>query len=841
MVGIVVVSHSYKLAAGVLDLVEQMTQGQASIAAAAGIDDPANPIGTDAFRVQDAIESVYSDDGVMIMMDLGSAILSAETAKEFLSPDQQPNVYLCEAPLVEGTIAAAVQSLVTTDIHQILDEARGSLRFKANQLCPAEGEEPIQSENGLEQSPALPEQDAAIECRLVVHNHHGLHARPSAQLVKVAAQFEANVTIGISGDDSSQVNAKSINQVMMLAVKSEQIVVIKATGPTSFEAIVALQSLVADRFGEVDSMSSLPASDTPSASSASSIETAAANEWQGIPVSAGVVIGRAVRYQPTLIEVPHRHTDNPSYEHERLQQAIAEVYDELEATYQQHQHQLDEEAAIFEAHQLLLTDPTLLDKLQSRLKQESLTAETAWQICLNELITQYHALPEPYMQAKAIDWLDISQQVLRVLTDNRAINFELDTPAILITTDLTPSEAIALDPNIVIGLCTESGSATSHTAIIARGLGIPTVVGLSSQLSQVADGTPLVLNGSTGQLWVEPSAEQQERLQADHQQWLTKQQQFEQYRHQPAQTKDNQSVTLLANIATLADLSVALKQGAQGVGLLRTEFFYSQQKTLPTEMEQTAYYKAIAESLGPHPLTIRTLDVGGDKPLAYLNLKPELNPFLGRRGIRASLAEPEILQIQLQAILRASVGHKFKIMFPMISTMAEVRAAKQILQAAQAYLQQAGVPFEEHIPIGIMIELPAAVIIADLLATEVDFFSLGTNDLAQYTMAADRTNPDVVELVDPFHPALLRLIQQTVIAAHQADIDLSLCGEIASNPLAIPLLLGLGVMKFSMNAPAIPQIKQVLAQVTMAQAKDMAQTALGLESAEAVRNYASRQ
>ncbi|MDM8532099.1 phosphoenolpyruvate--protein phosphotransferase [Anaerolineales bacterium HSG25] len=832
MVGIVVVSHSYKLAVGVLDLVEQMTQGQVPIAAAGGIDDPDNPIGTDTFMVQAAIESVYSDEGVVVLMDLGSAVLSAETAKEFLPPIQQSNVYLCEAPLVEGTISAAIQALVTTDVEQILSEARTCLSHKTNQLHLSGNVPPVQTE--VKSSPTCPtEPSGMLECRLVIHNHQGLHARPAARLVKVAAQFEANISIGVSGDNASQVSAKSINQVMMLAVKSGQSVVIKATGSDSFEAIIALQRLVADRFGEPDQPPTVPPPDSPAVPD----PDPTTNPWSGISVCAGMVMGRAKRYQQGLIDLPDRQAESPTQEQVRLQRAITAVHDELTAIRQQYQYRSEQESAIFEAHQLLLTDPTLHKQLEHRIDHDGLTAEAAWKACLNELIEQYRALSDPYMQTKAVDWLDIGQRVLRVLTGHRAIRFELDEPAILITSDLTPSEAVSLDPSSVIGLCTEAGSATSHTAIILRGLGIPTLVGLGQPLAGVAEDTLLLLNGNTGNLWVEPSARQQASWQVEYDQWLAAQRLFEQQRQQPARTKDQQPLTLLTNIATIADLSVALTQGAQGVGLLRTELLYSQQHNPPSEMEQAAYYQALAEKIEDGPLTIRTLDAGGDKPLPYLNHALEANPFLGRRGIRACLAQPEILQTQLRAILRVSVGHQFKILLPMISCLTEVRAVKQILQTVQTDLRQEGVPFEEKIPLGIMIELPSAVIMADLLAQEVDFFSLGTNDLAQYSMAADRTNPEVAGLADFFHPALLRLIRQTVQAAERANIGLSICGEMASDPLAAPLLLGLGLTEFSLNGPAIPHIKQALARVTIGQAKQMAQTALGLESAEAVRRY----
>jgi phosphocarrier protein FPr len=340
---------------------------------------------------------------------------------------------------------------------------------------------------------------------------------------------------------------------------------------------------------------------------------------------------------------------------------------------------------------------------------------------------------------------------------------------------------------------------------------------------------------------LDPDATKQATLEQQRQDWLAQQEAAKAASQRPAITQDGRKVEIVANVGGLADIQAALANGAEGVGLLRTEFLYLNRVTAPTEEEQLAIYQTLAEALGPRPLIIRTLDIGGDKPLPYLHQEPEANPFLGWRAIRFCLDHPELFKTQLRAILRASVGHQFKLMFPMISSVAEVRAAKAMWGEVQSELRQNGIPFDNSIEIGIMIEVPAAVIIADQLAAEVDFFSIGTNDLSQYTVAADRTNAHVAALANPFHPAILRLIQRTIQAAHEAGIWAGLCGEFAGNPLAVPLLLGMGLNEFSMSPPAIPAVKQLLSQLTTTEAKVMAQVAIALDSAEAVRDYVSRQ
>ena len=375
---------------------------------------------------------------------------------------------------------------------------------------------------------------------------------------------------------------------------------------------------------------------------------------------------------------------------------------------------------------------------------------------------------------------------------------------------------------------------------MARTLGIPAIVGVNSQIFNLEAGTLLAIDGERGNIWIQPDADTIATLEAKQHATTAAKQQVQAKAQAPAIARDGKRVRVFANISSIADTQIAIDRGAEGVGLLRTELLYLDRTCLPTEEEQLETYRAIAQVLANRPLIIRTLDIGGDKPLAYLGLQPEFNPFLGWRGIRFCLDRPDIFKTQLRAILRASPGYQIKVMFPTIATLAEIQAAKTIWIEAQTELRQANIPFDENIEIGIMVEIPAAVAIADKLAAEVDFFSIGTNDLSQYIMAADRTNSKVAALADAFHPAVLQAIEQTVQAARHAGIWIGLCGELAAEPLAVPLLLGLGLDELSLNPQSIPQIKQMISQLTIQQAEAIAHSALQLDSAAQVKSFIAR-
>ncbi|MFL9452941.1 phosphoenolpyruvate--protein phosphotransferase [Tolypothrix bouteillei VB521301_2] len=836
MVGIVIVSHSKQLAEGVCELAAQMAQGKVPLSVAAGIDDPENPLGTDPMQVYEAIVSVYSDEGVVILMDLGSALMSAEMAIEFLTSEQQQKVHLCEAPLVEGAVAAAVAAASGSSVQQVMAEARGALTSKVTQL-------------GISTSPSFASNQGQItkhqgqttkEIHVTIRNKLGLHARPAAKFVSTAARFQSQIVVSNLTRKTAAVRADSINQVATLVARQGHKLAIAASGADADEALKALQELVDSNFGEQEDIPSpsLPPSLTHSLPPPHHF-------LQGIPASGGIAIAPIFSYTPVSIHVQKYHVDDVETEWQRLRVAIQVSKEEIQSLLSQACTQIgDAEAAIFDAHLLFLEDPVLLEAVHQRIFQQHQNAEVAWQEVVEELVNNYRSFEDPYLQERVADIVDVEQRVLRLLigfqshirnSDSSRDNLNPSEPAILIASDLSPSETARLDRAKVLGICTTSGSAISHSAIIARRLGIPAIVGLPEEVMRLSNGAIAAVDGDTGRMWVNPESEVLNALSAKRDTQQAVRQEALATVFNRAVTRDGRRIDVFANITGIADIEEALRFGAEGVGLFRTEFLYMERITPPSEEEQQLIYLSVAQQLGKRPLIIRTLDVGGDKPISYLNLLSENNSFLGWRGIRYCLDNPEIFKPQLRAILKASPQHQMKIMFPMVATVEEIRAAKAILVEVQSELRQEGIPFDEEMEVGIMVEVPSAVAIADKLATEVDFFSIGTNDLSQYVMAADRTHPLVANLVDAFHPAVLRMIQQTVQAARTAGIWVGLCGELASDPLSTPLLLGLGLNEVSLNPRFIPAFKQAIAQLTVAQAEAIATSALQQDSAQKVR------
>lgn len=825
VVGIVIVSHSKQLALGVRELAAQMVQGKVSLAVAAGIDDPANPLGTDAIQVYEAIASVFSDDGVLVLMDLGSALMSAEMALEFLPPEQREKIYLCAAPLVEGTVAAAVAAAAGKNIQEVITEAQGSLLAKAGQLNIIST--PLSVVN---HQPVNSTEVSTREIRITVRNRLGLHARPAAQFVATASRFQSQIRVQNLTRNTEAVRGDSINQVATLGVRQGHELLLTATGVDAPEALTALQALIINNFGEDDSIIQPPPP-------RQEVSTPTPGQLTGIAASGGIAIAPLVYYHSVNAAITEYHIENVEIEWHRLQSAIETAKQEIQTLLSHTSIQIgDAEAAIFDAHLLFLADPVMLEAVRHHIVTERLNAEVAWQAVVDEVANSYRKLEDAYLQERVDDVVDVGRRVLRILLGNLPIELNLQQPSIIIGTDLSPSDTAKLDPSKVMGICMTSGSATSHSAIIARTLGIPAVLGVDTQVLTLDSGTVIALDGERGMVWVEPTADTLSQLERKRQNWQFAQVEARKQAHKPAITRDGHQIQVFANIGSVADAKVAINHGAEGVGLLRTEFLYLEKTTPPTEEEQLAVYQAIAQILDQRPLIIRTLDVGGDKQLPYLSaLSTETNPFLGMRGIRFCLENPHFLKTQLRAILRASVGHKIKIMWPMIATLTELRAAREILVQVQAELREAGIAFDETMEVGMMIETPAAVAIADHLAREVDFFSIGTNDLSQYVMACDRTNPKVANLADPLQPAVLKMIQQTVQAAHAANIWVGLCGEVAAEILVTPILLGLGLDELSVNPQAIASLKQAISHATMTESQAIASVALNQDSATSVR------
>ncbi len=832
MVSLVIVSHSRKLAEGILELIEQMSQGKVPIAIAGGIEDPENPIGTDAMQVLEAIEEVYSEDGVLVLMDLGSAVLSAELAVEMLPPEHQKKVHLCAAPVVEGALSAAVQAAAGSPMDVVCDEARAALTPKYEQL----GEEVPPTP--ATEAPSAPSKKGAVRTTLVIRNPLGLHARPAARFVTTAAQFTSEITVRNETTGAGPGNAKSIGQVARLGIQQDHEIAITAEGDEAAAAIAALTQLVEDNFGEPETLPQAPAEPERRPPAPSEPE---AGRLKGLPVAPGIALAPAYVYRTERLEAPDETIADVEAELRKFDEALKRARRELETLYEETQKRAGAyEAEIFEAQRLYLDDPEILEESRRQIEEEHRNAAAAWESAIEETVAELRDLDDPYLRARSADVDDVGQRVLRLLLDDQYTPPPIESPCILVAEDLAPSDVAQIDTSLVQAICTALGGATSHTAILARALAIPAIVGLGEAILQIAAGTELAVDGEAGYVYVEPEAGAREELRARRESWQEEQETARAAAQAPATTEDGHRVEVVANIGSLADAYNALRYGAEGVGLLRTEFLYLDRQSPPDEEEQVEIYGAIADLLEERPFVIRTLDVGGDKPLPYVEAPPEANPFLGWRGIRIGLDREDLLTTQMRAILRASPGHQIKVMFPMVATLDEIRRARALWQRVQQELHEASVPFDAEIEVGIMVEIPAAAVMADQLIEEVDFFSIGTNDLSQYTYAADRTNARVSPLADAFNPAVLRLIARVIDAAHAAGRWVGLCGELAGAPLAAPILLGLGLDEFSMAPPAIPAVKQRLSRINLDDARALAQEALDLSSPKEIRELVER-
>jgi phosphotransferase system enzyme I (PtsI) len=559
---------------------------------------------------------------------------------------------------------------------------------------------------------------------------------------------------------------------------------------------------------------------------------------QGIAASRGIGIGPAFHFRRADLRFERRTVEDPSAEWARCKSALETACGQLAEVYAKAEAESGaKQAAIFQAQALMLEDPELLDGVGMAIKEQCINAEAALSDGTEMYAQMLESLDDEYLSARAADVRDVANRVLRILLGvAESPTAGLTVPSIILARDLTPSDTVLLDKSLVLGFCTAEGGATSHTAILARGLGLPAIVGAGSHILEIPEGTSLVLDGSDGTLWIGPDEDTVVMYRERQVAAATVLAQARERAHEPAITRDGHRVEVVANIGNVEGAQAALEEGAEGVGLLRTEFLYLERSHLPDEEEQYQAYRSIADVFGDQPIILRTLDIGGDKKLPYLDLPEEMNPFLGVRAIRLCLARPELFRPQLRAALRAGAGRNLKLMFPMVATVAEVRAARMALEECRSELLDEGRPVAEGMEVGIMVEIPAAALMADHLAAEVDFFSIGTNDLSQYTLAADRTNAQVAPLATGFQPAVLRLVRHVISAAHAQGKWVGLCGELAGEPLALPILLGLGLDEFSMNPSAIPLAKQIIRALALDEAREVAQAALELDTPDAVQS-----
>ncbi len=664
---------------------------------------------------------------------------------------------------------------------------------------------------------------------IIIPNPTGLHARPSAVLANLAKKYHSKIRLKRDDQDA---NVKSVVALMGLEVNHGDQVVLVAEGEDAEAAIAELSEAMRSGLGEEGS--------APIAAPASvaQLEVAAPpprrrsedpNILLGVAASSGVAVGQTFRVREPEIKVTEKG-ENPNTERRKLEQAIEQAKLEIEALRAKiHGQGNPQKAAIFAAHQELLEDPELMD-VATRTIDQGKSAEFAWKQTFTNQANQLSQLKSELLAERANDLRDVGQRVLRILTGVATTELVYPENTILIAEDLTPSDMANLDREKVIGFCTVAGGATSHVAILARSMGIPAIAGTEPQVLDLPDQTAVILDGTKGTLKLNPTSEEMERVKQLQIRIAAKRKADLASAMEPAITLDQHQIEIVANIGGKQEAETSVHLGGEGVGLLRTEFVFMERASAPSEDEQTAIYREIAEVLGKkRPLIIRTLDVGGDKPLPYLPIPHEENPFLGERGIRIGFDRPELLRTQFRAILKAAPLGNLKVMFPMIARLEEIRMAKAMLEEEREKLNLPSVS------VGIMVEIPAAAVMAEQFAKEVDFFSIGTNDLTQYTLAMDRGHPKLAPYIDGLNPAILRLIDLTVKGATQHGKWVGVCGGIASDPQAVPLLVGLGVKELSVSVPSIPSIKAQIRALSLETCQQLAQQALMLETSAEVR------
>ncbi|MDN4594278.1 phosphoenolpyruvate--protein phosphotransferase [Polycladomyces subterraneus] len=560
---------------------------------------------------------------------------------------------------------------------------------------------------------------------------------------------------------------------------------------------------------------------------------------KGIGAAPGLAIGRAVWWRKERPEFTVQTVENPEHEVTRLKQAVEQAQEQISRLRETAAERMGEsEAAVFDAHLAFLSDPAYTGEMERRIRDEAKNAEAICATVTQEMSDMLAALPDEYMQARADDIRDVGDRLLLILTGRQPFDPSLLEPgSVVVAEELTPSDT-AQFPQGIAGMITARGSKTAHAAIMARTLGIPAVLGLGKALDQIQDGDTLILDGTTGEVTRNPAPQAEQAAREEMRRQRERREQALAAAKEDARTADGKRIQVFANIGSLNDIELALQSGAEGVGLFRTEFLYLENDHWPTEEEQYEAYRRVLEAFNPNPVIIRTLDIGGDKDLPYADLPKEENPFLGHRAIRFCFSHPEIFKTQLRALLRASVHGTLWIMFPMIENVSEIRQAKELLAECRAELVNEGVQVAETIPVGIMIEVPAAAVTADLLAPEVDFMSIGTNDLTQYTLAADRGNEQVAHLYDAAHPAVLRLVRQTCLAGKKAGIPVGMCGELAGDTNMTEILVGLGLDELSMSAGAIPEVKARIRSVQTDAAEAKSERALAQSDPDAVRRIA---
>lgn len=562
---------------------------------------------------------------------------------------------------------------------------------------------------------------------------------------------------------------------------------------------------------------------------------------RGIAASPGIAIGKAYILEKENFCILEYKIKKEEVEREikRFREAVEESKKQILQIKDEVSKKIgEEEAYIFKAYLHMLEDPLLIDETVKKIRKGRLNAEAALRKTYKSFPEKFEIVQSEFMKERFRDVEDVGERILHNLLKQPTLSLShLEEKIIVIAYDLAPSDTVSMDKSNILGFATDIGGRTSHTAIMARALEIPAVVGLGNITKKVKPGSTVILDGNRGVVIVDPATEQIKRYKGERRRFLIYKRKLEALRSLPAQTLDGREIELAANIAGPQEVDLAIKDGAEGVGLYRTEYLYMNRTTLPDEEEQLKAYRTVVQKVTPYSVIIRTLDLGGDKFLSHFQVPREINPFMGWRAIRLSLELVDIFKTQLRAILRAAQFGKVKIMYPMVSALEEVRKAKKILLQVKKELEEEGVSFSDSVEVGVMIEVPSAAVMADILAKEVDFFSLGTNDLIQYTLAVDRVNERVAYLYQPLHPTILRLIDNVVKAAHREGIWVGACGEMASDPLCMAVLLGLGVDELSVAPTSILEIKKVIRGLSWEETQKVASYLLNLSTSHQAKRY----
>ncbi|MDX2230784.1 MAG: phosphoenolpyruvate--protein phosphotransferase [Leptolyngbyaceae cyanobacterium bins.349] len=774
--------------------------------------------------------TLRTEDGLEVLMHIGLDTVGLK-GQGFTPQVRVGDRVTTGTPLIEfdpDYVALHAKSLLTQIVITNSDRVSQFLPYTGNvtvgtsvilEMAMAGGELLTEAQTG----------DTITSEPVVVPNPTGLHARPAAVLTNLAKKYKSDIRLKY---EDNQANLRSVVGIMGLSISKNSRVQVIATGPDAREAVAELSEAIRTGLGEEGA---IPVPALASVAHLESEEPAPRprstdpNIILGVAASPGVAVGQTYRLNRQEIKVPEVE-GTPREEQRKLDQAIGQATLEIEALRAKVHGQKDSgKAAIFAAHLELLEDPELIETVDSAIAKGK-SAAYAWQQTYTHQANQLAQLKNELLAARANDLRDVGGRVLRILTGIAEQPTRYPEHCILLAEDLNPSDTATMDQGRVLGFCTVGGGATSHVSILARSMDIPAIAGSEPRIMDLPNGTPVILDGSKGTLRLNPSPaemtairERQVRLKARRQRELAT-------AHDPAITQDGVRIEVVANIGSKADAEKAIPLGTEGVGLLRSEIVFMDRAIAPTEDEQAELYSSVAQVMGDRPLIIRTLDVGGDKPLPYLPIPHEENPFLGERGVRLGFDRPEIMRTQLRAILRASRLGQVKVMFPMIARLEDWRMAKGMLDEETEKL---GIP---PIQAGIMVEVPAVAVMADQFAKEVDFFSVGTNDLTQYTLAMDRGHPKLAAFADALNPGVLKLIGMAAEAANKQGKWCGVCGGVASDPQAVPILIGLGIKELSVSIPTIPSIKAQVRELSLSACQQLAAKAISLDTAADVRD-----